>query len=514
MKKMKKNKHILLLAAIFFMAQDIASMDLIRLSPEGNPVYDSLYSISVDFQDENTDSLMYYAESALTQAKSKIDSGWALIQIGKAYLIQGKSDSGFDYLNEARKIFLDEDDLAGLVSIYTTFGKAFSLYDNFDMAKKYYTKALYLKADELHADRELAVITFNLADVELRRNNLHRAEMYLNQLDSLYAGELKRDELFFKTKMANVDFLIMSEQIEKAEKILLELSKKENVPQKIKSDIYFSIGNLEYRKGNIEKAIEAIEEYLLNANSSKDSAETANNLLAFKILAGKDKEAIELYHKIIQIKTVQTDKIPCMINYAEALANLDSLNKARRVYEGIVDEMKDTESYRFVDYLPGLIDLIYKDDKEDKAEKYIDLAGFLPILNRKIEDKKAVRKAKSDKMMQLILLSDKEIEEREKRISAQKQTILTTVIGAILLFFAFLFALIEYRKAKRYNRTLEEGYRLMVEEASSRVRLLVQHIFDLDKEVPAIPAISARLKNDVKKVLDQFEELFKLLKNK
>lgn len=465
-----------------------------------------LYRKSYDYFYKDTDSSEKYARQSLREANSAIDKAWAMDQIGKNLIVTNRTDSGFIFLNKARKIFLTEKYRPGLISIYIDFGTAFKKYGNLYEARKYYNKAFNLKSEKLEVDNELAKIYYALFSIESKLGNTRECKKYLAGLDSLYTV-LEKDERYYSFQIDKAVILRYAGKYDEAIEFLERIKENSKISSNTALGILSEMGFIYYYKGEINKAISIYEEGLSKSKSISDSIDLMGNLIGFYILNDENEKAISAYFQYNNKLINNNDRLNFNINYAEALENLDSNAKAKKIYYEIKQGIDKSESFQKLEYLDELMRLV---NRKDSVYMYKELLDYLPILIRKSEGTKKVNQEKESQLLKTILIADEEISARELIIK-QRTMFLTIVLSLLtVIILAFILFFREHQKVKSLNQSIQKSYNILTQEINGEMRLIIQQVLELDREMQDfLPE-----KNDIKEAFDELlNNIMRILNN-
>lgn len=517
---MIKNKYILILLLTFICTIQIHAMDFApNLSKKTLP-YDSLIA-KANQADENADSILYYSRLALPLASNEIEQAEVFKSIGKGYIIQDSPDSGFYYLNEARKIFVEKKDNNGLARTYDNFGKAFAIYHNYEKAKFYYLKALHLTSEKLKVSPFILYLYNCLADADDILGNYSSAHVYLDYIDSAYSYKFKKDYRYYKSKITRSQIYTDEGKFEKAlnvlNKMLDSIDKIKNAENRLELylEIYHQQGILYYYMSDVNQSIAVYEKGMDISKSANDSLEFGKNLLAFYILNDENQKATHLANTLIHHPKDkaqhQAELFVILLNYTEALNNLDSTQKAKEVYyqaKNIIDKAK---YYYFINDLNSVMKSINKDES---LEMYKEINDYIPLLIERTQSYDTENKSNGERLLQTIHIADTEIAMRDARIRSRNQLIIVISIAFLLLLGAVLIIAQKHRKVKALNKSLQDSYNLLTGEINMELRVIVQKIFDLDRDLNKLLPVKIEFESHFEGLINKIKNLLKLLDKK
>jgi hypothetical protein len=123
-------------------------------------------------------------------------------------------------------------------------------------------------------------------------------------------------------------------------------------------------------------------------------------------------------------------------------------------------------------------------------------------------------KSNGERLLQTIQIADTEITLRDERIRHRNQLIIVISIALLLLLIATLIIARKHRKVKALNKSLQDSYNLLTGEINMELRVIVQKVFDLDRDLNKLLPVKTEFENHFEELINKIKNLLKLLDKK
>ncbi len=451
----------------------------------------------------NPDSSKYYAQKALELSQNSIDSGRSFQMLGRVRIELNDLDFGFKNLNDARKLFEETSYKPGLIDIYSDIGQLFYRYSNFQKAKEYYQKALFLKAESLEEDKELMNIYYYIGIIESNLGNLESSFSYFDKLLKYFENTNDTTSyayiiIEYAKVLSNADNNVKSNDL------LLSFVNKS---QTKKTDFYSQLALNNYRLGQVSSAIDFATLELRASKTSSDSVKCLSNLMAYYMLENKYKEAEDCYLIAEGMEVALDRQIQFDLNLVELFLKTGNNDKAIKLFEETLNTVLDSN---MTDYYSDILNSRemfsqYKITKDFSSNKFIS-----KLLSCKSTDMSLAFNS-SSKLINLIAQSDKEIENKNQIIE------LSGYYNKLLLAFIFLLILSlstivhKQMKLRKYLNSLTLSYNIVSEKVNNDLRMLLQKLLIIDEDLGQKYNVKHRISKDLKPLLDDIKNLLDVL---
>ncbi|MFL9843229.1 tetratricopeptide repeat protein [Flavobacterium rhizosphaerae] len=216
------------------------------------------------------DSVIYYTKRSLTYLndypKTRVRS---LMNLALGYRNKGEYQTAIKYQKEALKFYRDQKNKVGVAIAYGELASNYNYMLKYDTSVKYLLKSIEIfkaEKDTIH----LAVVRQKLANTYLAKNNFEFAlDMYRECIKDFRAFGMEKN--YYLTLVNMGEALIHLKQYKEAQKILSEAAEglKQYGDEEIIGVCYSKIGNINYIKGNSNKALKYYEIAFNNTEKTK-----------------------------------------------------------------------------------------------------------------------------------------------------------------------------------------------------------------------------------------------------
>ncbi len=495
-------KKIAIFLLVLVSGNNLFAMELSK-SKRSNPIAEQYMIKSENVFQAYPDSGRYYAKKSLSYSENSLDSAYAFQQLGRSFVELGFIDSGFVCLNNARKIFNDNNITAGLVRVYTDLGQAFLQFKYLEKAKEYYLKALSLKAIELNEDMLLMDIYYHIGVIESQLGNFKGSFTYFDKLLIYYKNHEQKTH-YLNTIIEYAKALTNFGNYEKSSQILLSSIPKGG--DKIVL-IYSQLALNSHYEASIEKAIYYSELELESSRNLADSLECLNNLNAYLIQNGEYDKASSYYYLITSHHFSPHKLVHISLNQIEAFVYQKQYNEAKglfiQTFETIVD-------YKMSDYYRNLINIKNVLEKNGIIKGIdVDQIIFNILEDNKLNNNCGKEISKS--LIKTIALADQEIESKDKEIELKNKYNMALATLTILLIFSLTLIFYKHHKLKLYLNSLQESYKIVSDKVNNDLRMLLQKLLLIEEEIGSVFSIRKRVDKDILPLLDDIKRLLEVL---
>ena len=501
-------KFIIILLCLVF-AVRVYGGSFFNKTPVANKQLDSLCSLVETHLDVggDIDSAMCISRTMSKYAISFYDSLIVKEMLGKSMVAQRDCDSGFIYLNEARKYYLIEKQMDKVAEMYYYFAYGAINQNNLVLGKEYLTRALEYNSFTIENNDLLVNIYEQFFWVEICLVDNAKSAEYQRILDSLYANRTK-DRAYYKIILDRVTGIVKSGKFESAESYL------DSLLPKIEDDSYLYALWL-YKKtwinelrGDYQTALELCQESYKLVDSTNNADIVGSNLMRYYLLNNEKKKGINTYFDI-KSQPYSTDySVMLEANYIYALIESDSMEKAKIIYSEVLEALKSGVDLHL---LPGVIGLMYELNPHDSLFLYKELLDLYPdVISQASKNKKSDQSLASS-LNNMILTADREIEAREAKIKMRTHYLVVVGILSIIILFAAFIIYRAYRKVKKINRTLKKSQELLSQEINSELRILIQKVIHMDNEYAPIRIGKGKISYNFRDMIKSIKELLRVV---
>lgn len=414
--------------------------------------------LSIEYNDNNTDSELYYAQKAFTSATNKQPQQFSntLTQLGTAHFNAGHYDTALSYYHQSLKVHLDKDLDTNLAMKYINVGniyirlakhnKAIAYYDTAlqtargnsnnrlaaiainNLASVYYDRGAYSEAlenyldglklhEEVNNKTDIEKSLLNIANVYFRLEDHNKAKEYLSKARDV--AEAQNSNWGYISILTTYGMIYNEEQ--KYDSSLSVLLKALELSEKIKSPFLTNI-----LKGNVAEAYFNLGEY-----------EKAHKLYKECMVASKqlqDDEGLGIAKAglgQIDIKRGATSK--GIANLKDALNTIQqsgNIEQAKAIADTLAVTYKRLGNYKLA--------LTYNELKDNYEDSLAKDKALQSARNLEFEYKLSKKEARI-----AILEKDSAIE--ASKLSQQRTQLIAALIG---LAMAIIIAALIYRNLK------------------------------------------------------------------
>jgi hypothetical protein len=456
------------------------------------------------------DSALNWVNNELNIKHTKIERAWLCEAKGWVYYSKGKYDSSFYYFMDARNIFLEQKSMRGMCAVNQHFASYFMRHRYFKKALDYNKLALEYKQSETDEINEHIPIYNKILLLNYHLERFESVDSVMSRIDSLYKI-IPKDNDYVRTLIyysysfrARGDFVKEEEVLARA----LELTSTIDVSRTRKYFVIHQLAESYFAQGKFQEAIEIAELNEENISGGASKYMHYNTYSKYLNLAGNPKRAVDVFHKYRLGENNPINPVESKIDYASALIELDSVEKAKVIYAEVIDLLKKTEREYELSYIS---DLLKKINTNNDVTLAYELIGFLSEELLSAEAKNKELDPYSDLLLGNVLSVREEMASYSKRISTYHGFLLIVGVLLVVLLVMIIKSVRERRKLNRISKSLRYGYEVLTQQVNNELRVLTHKALAFDKEAAFRENAKEYFKEEIIKITRSIKNLIDVM---